>query len=119
MQAASIAAFGYLVLTAAASIPLFTRPDSPLSGVLVFVLTLPWSVLVGIPLAVWKPGLMSERAEILAVFGAFALINAVLICRIVRRARGSSADRATRDRRHVLDRPRRSREVRISDDRKI
>ena len=42
------------VVTAVACVPMFTRPGSPLSGVVAVILTLPWSVIVAIIIAVLR-----------------------------------------------------------------
>jgi hypothetical protein len=67
--------------------PLFTKPDSPLSGVLAFVLTLPWSVHIGIPIGILKPDLVSDRTGILSFLAVYAALNAGLIVWIGSRRR--------------------------------
>src|SRR5206468_3939206 len=49
----------YLGATGMSCVPMLQQPDSPLSGVIAFVLTLPWSVVLTIPIARLWPRLMS------------------------------------------------------------
>ena len=81
------ASLAYLVVTALACVPMFTRPDSPLSGVLVFVATLPWSVVVGIPIAILRPDVVDTRAGFLVVTAVNTALNAGLMFWLVGRVR--------------------------------
>ena len=75
----------YLVLTGMACVPMFTQPDSPLSGVVAVMLTLPWSVVSAIIVAVLNLNLLNNVAGIVSVIAVQALLNAVIIFWLVRK----------------------------------
>lgn len=73
------ASLAYLAVTGLACVPMFTWPDSPLSGLPVFVMTLPWSVILGIPISILWPDLADTRAGFLIVAVVNVTLNTLLI----------------------------------------
>jgi hypothetical protein len=73
------APLAYLVVTGLACVPMFARPDSHFSGVLVFVVTIPWSIILGIPISMLMPELVDTRVGFLFVSAMNAALNALLI----------------------------------------
>lgn len=78
-----IVSLTYLLLTSIACVPMFRRPDSPLSGVVAVILTLPWSFILGIPVALLKPNLLNDLVGVIFLIAAGASLNAVLLFWVV------------------------------------
>jgi len=79
----ALVSIAYLVLVAVASAPIFSHPLSPLSGVLVIVLTIPWSIIAAIVQATSKATWLGSPAGFVVLTAAEALLNAVILYWIV------------------------------------
>ena len=89
-----VISLAYLALTGIACVPMFTRPDSPLSRVVAVMLTLPWSVVSAIIVAVLNPNLLNNLVGIVSVIAVQALLNAVLIFWMLRKLQNDGRRRS-------------------------